>query len=237
MSSCPNCDADLQASDETCPVCEAELSGAGTSKETYAEEESSDLAWYDKGWVVGLWLFFFLPVGVYALYRNKSFNTTARRIGWGASIFIGLLYLGAIVEDPDTQETVGEVSTAPQDSAAQKDLPSLIDQGSPTAPDWHPVDSTAVEGMWPFTVAEGKIGCVVDTEPEIAGDATNEVKVPLFRTSGKTYALVGHGWTQMEHAEPGTIRRSHPQHDGMLVSLGDMQGRAEKLCGKTHQSQ
>jgi len=49
MSSCPNCNADLQPSDETCPVCGEEVSNEEASRGDFAQEDPSDPAWYDKG--------------------------------------------------------------------------------------------------------------------------------------------------------------------------------------------
>jgi len=224
----PNAELDCSSSpeDSDTPM----PSNSNLNAELDSSEESSGPAWYDRGWVVALLVVFFWPLALYAVLKSDRWDSPVKYTAYAIGALVALSVLVALFSDPEETETASASSQEEQSA-------SLIDKGSPTAPDWHPVDSTAVEGMWPFTAAEGEIGCVVDTEPEIAGDATNEVTVPLFRTPGTTYALVGHGWTQMKYADPDAIRRSHPQYDGMLVSLGDMQDRAEKLCGKTHQSQ
>jgi|AntRauTorcE11897_2_1112592.scaffolds.fasta_scaffold10792_3 hypothetical protein len=64
------------------------------------EIESSDYKWYDRKWVVILLLIVFFPVGFYALYKNRTFSTTAK---WSISgVVVLLIVIGALSEEPET---------------------------------------------------------------------------------------------------------------------------------------
>lgn len=65
--------------------------------------------WYDRVWVVILWLVLFYPVGIYALWRNSTIPVSTL---WKAGVTAIMAFLTYMIVTTDSKHT----STEPQES-------------------------------------------------------------------------------------------------------------------------
>jgi hypothetical protein len=89
--------------------------------------------------------------------------------------------------------------------------------GGSSGEEWVRIDSADFAREWPFRVETGEVSCVKD----------GTVEVPLFRAD-TTYALTGHGYSQLEYADPDPIRRKTDL--GMYVPLRPVKEKSLSLC-------
>lgn len=76
--------------------------------ENYQTESDSKSAWYDNKAVVIALLFFFFPVGLYAMWKNKKFSNKTK---WIVSGFFGFLVLVSGISDNKQATQITKIKT------------------------------------------------------------------------------------------------------------------------------
>lgn len=120
---CPNCGEEVSEDNKYCSNCGENLKSSGSNTpqnetldkdnanmnfETTDNEDTKLLKdktkWYYKKWFVVLTLIIFFPIGVFLLWKSKSFGKKSKIIITG--IFFVIFFIGFISPDEETSTTV-----------------------------------------------------------------------------------------------------------------------------------
>lgn len=84
---CPECGNQVSEAAESCPNCgfpvaEIEVGSHKDDEETgeSGESEKEERPWYEQGVWITFWLVLFLPVGLYALYKNEWMSKSTKNV-------------------------------------------------------------------------------------------------------------------------------------------------------------
>lgn len=142
LKPCAECGREVSTSANTCPNC-GMPNPTEQSKDTAQQKSpihwnleiddysaSEDKKWYDRTWLVILWLILFFPVGLFALYKNQRLSRNSKYVVIGLFLILGVVAVTidtTSVEEERFVENRSEIISDLEDQLSAGNYSAVVD--------------------------------------------------------------------------------------------------------------